>query len=53
MGNSNALNSLGVMYNEGKGVDQDYKKAFESFKKAADMGDANALNSLNKLKELM
>ena len=39
MGDANALNSLGYIYKVGKGVDQDYKKAFESFKKAADMGD--------------
>jgi len=37
---------LGIFYNQGQGVQQDYAKAFKWFKKAADQGYANAQSNL-------
>jgi len=41
-GNSDAQRNLATMYYNGKGVAQDYKKAFDLFYKAAQKGDACA-----------
>ena len=35
-------NNLAALYMEGQGVEKDQKKAFELFKKAAQMGDSSA-----------
>ena len=40
---ANVLYDRGCMYLEGRGVPQDYQKAYEYFKKAADQGDVRAL----------
>ena len=42
LGSAEACYSLGVMYSEGKGVPQDYKKAVEFYEKACNknMGEA-------------
>ncbi|WP_162983264.1 tetratricopeptide repeat protein, partial [Helicobacter mehlei] len=40
MGSADAYNSLGLMYNIGKGVEQDYSKALQYYQKAAEMGNA-------------
>jgi len=40
---------LGVLYRDGLGVAQDYDKARELFQKAADAGDADAMNNLGAL----
>jgi TPR repeat protein len=45
-GDADAQNSLGVMYEEGQGVPQDYAAAASWFRKAADQGDAAAQNNL-------
>lgn len=37
-GNENALNLMGTFYENGTGVQQDYKKAFEYYSRAADQG---------------
>jgi TPR repeat protein len=38
LGNAGGCNNLGVLYIDGLGVNQDYIKAAELFKKACDMG---------------
>jgi TPR repeat protein len=48
-GDMTAMNHLGVLYRDGKGVDQDYAKALEWFQKAADAGDATAMSNLGVL----
>ena len=45
-GNAEAQNSLGFMFQTGKGVLQDYKKAVEWYKKSAEQGNAEAQNNL-------
>ena len=39
-----AMNSIGYMYANGEGVEQDYAKAMEWYEKAADLGDSDAIN---------
>ena len=39
------------MYEEGRGVEQDYATAVEWFRKAADQGDANAQYNLGVMYE--
>ncbi|GHT71252.1 hypothetical protein AGMMS49950_07560 [Endomicrobiia bacterium] len=41
-GNVEAQNKLDLMYDNGKGEEQDYKEAFNWLKKAAEQGDAKA-----------
>jgi TPR repeat protein len=43
-GDTNAMNSLGWLYANGKGVTQDYGKAREWYQKAAAAGNTNAMN---------
>ncbi|MCT7461342.1 sel1 repeat family protein [Aliarcobacter cryaerophilus] len=45
-GDAKAQNGLGVMYQNGLGVDKNYKKAFEWYEKAANQGDPIAQNNL-------
>jgi TPR repeat protein len=45
-GNAAAQNTLGVLYANGYGVQQDYFKAAAWYRKAAEQGDPNALNNL-------
>ena len=45
-GNAIAQSNLGVVYEKGKGVEQDFKEAFKWYQKAADQGDAKAQNNL-------
>jgi len=45
-GDVDAQFSLGVMYQEGKGVIQDYKEAVKWYTKAAEQGDAYAQGAL-------
>ena len=45
-GDHDAQYNLGIMYAEGQGVPQDYKKAAEWFTRAADQGEALAQTSL-------
>ena len=45
-GSKEAYTLLGEIYEEGLGVAQDYTKAAEAYRKAADLGDANAQFSL-------
>ena len=40
------MNNLGDCYYNGEGTDQDYKKAFEWFKKGAEEGNASAMSNL-------
>ena len=40
---------LGVLYNDGLGVAQDYRKARKWYQRAADAGDATAMNNLGVL----
>lgn len=44
LGDGNALNSLGRIYNEGLGVDVDHKKGLKWFEDAAKAGDADSQN---------
>src|SRR6202007_2864630 len=44
-----AMNDLGVLYQNGQGVAQNYDKAREWFQKAADAGNADAMNNLGEL----
>ncbi|MBQ2481415.1 MAG: SEL1-like repeat protein, partial [Treponema sp.] len=45
-GYADAQYNLGVMYDCGRGVEQDYEKAFEWYTKAAEQGNAYAQNDL-------
>ena len=45
-GRASAMFELGVMYDEGQGVEQDYKVAAEWYLKAANLGDASAMSNL-------
>ncbi len=45
-GDMDSQNILGAMFEEGKGVKQNYKKALKWYKKAAKQGDAYAQNNL-------
>ncbi len=45
-GNTSAMNNLGDLYYDGKGVAQDYGKAREWYQKAADAGNAVAMTNL-------
>jgi TPR repeat protein len=48
-GDPEAQNNLGVMYYNGEGVPQDYKRAAEWYLKAANQGEAEAQNNLGAL----
>ena len=50
-GSVSAINNLGWMYGNGKGVAQDYEKAIELFKQAADAGEDGAMNNLGVIYE--
>ena len=41
-----AQSNLGLMFEIGQGVNQDYKAAFKWYKRAADQGNADAQNNL-------
>ena len=43
------MNNLGLLYDNGQGVAQDYVKAREWYEKAADKGDAGAMSNLGAL----
>jgi TPR repeat protein len=45
-GDANAQSNLGVMYKNGQGVEQDFKKALKWWQKAADQGNAIAQSNL-------
>ena len=45
-GNADAQNNLGVMYQYGDGVLQDYAEAVKWYRLAAEQGDAEAQNNL-------
>ena len=45
-GDAEAQNNLGLMYDLGQGVEQDYKKAIEWYEKAAEQGYAKAQYNL-------
>ena len=45
-GNDRALFNLGVMYDEGRGVEQDRAKALDYWRRAADMGNPQAQHNL-------
>lgn len=42
-----AMNNLGICYENGQGVEQNYQKAVEFYQKAADLGDANGISNFN------
>ena len=48
-GNADAQNTLGIMYNEGRGVSQDHAEAAKWFRRAADRNYADAQNNLGVL----
>jgi len=48
-GSSYAQNYLGIMYEEGKGVTQDYNQAISWYQKAADQGNSDARTNLKDL----
>jgi hypothetical protein len=50
-GNSFALNQIGIMYFNGKGVERNYDAAAEYFQQAADLGDGYAFKFLAILHE--
>ena len=42
MGNKDAQNNLGVVFYNGQGVEQDYRKAFEWYQKASKQGESSS-----------
>lgn len=48
-GNADAINYLGVMYNNGTGVPQNYDKAVEWYQKAVNAGDRLAMSNLARM----
>ena len=44
--NGMAMNNLGLMYENGVGVDQDYDEAFKLFQEGANQGNPNAMTNL-------
>jgi len=50
-GDAIAQYNLGVMYDEGKGVEKDEKEAVKWYRKAAEQGDDDAKAALKKLLE--
>ena len=50
-GDVDSINNLGWMYENGKGVTQDYEKAIELYKLAADDGEDYAMNNLGSIYE--
>ncbi|MBQ9594418.1 MAG: sel1 repeat family protein, partial [Synergistaceae bacterium] len=51
LGDSDAQNNLGVMYFNGQFVKQNFRKAFECYKKAADMGNPTAQYNVGNMYE--
>jgi len=49
LGNTDAMYCLGVMYDKGKGVAQDYSLALEWYKKVAEDGDKRANNHIKRI----
>jgi len=49
LGHPEAQFQLGLMYDNGLGVEPNYDKAYELYKKAADQGHGGALNNINYL----
>ena len=52
-GNMRGCFNLGIMYEEGNGVEKDFSKAAELFKKACDGGEMNGCRSLDIIYKLM
>ena len=52
-GNMRGCFNLGIMYEEGNGVEKDFSKAAELFKKACDGGEMNGCRSLYIIYKLM
>ena len=52
-GDTNALVKLGLMYETGKGIDQDYKKALEFYDRARRLGSQEGESRYGSLKEYM
>ena len=50
-GNANAQHNLGVMYEKGQGVKQDYAESVRWYKLAADQGNAEAQNNIGVMYE--
>ena len=50
-GDAQAQNNLGVMYENGRGVPQDYDEAVKWYRLAAAQGDADAQNNLGVMYE--
>jgi hypothetical protein len=51
-GDADALNNLGVMYDNGRGVPQDHAEAVKWYRKAAEQGFVSALNNLGVMYDL-
>jgi TPR repeat protein len=49
--NDKAMNSMGVMYQNGLGVIVDYPEALRWYKKAADLGNSSAMYNLGTMYE--
>lgn len=50
---ASAMSDIGYMYVLGMGVEQDYAAAMEWYKKAADLGDAEAKETAEYLRQIM
>jgi TPR repeat protein len=48
-GNARGMNSLGVMYENGRGVDKDDVQAVSWYRKAAEAGDTLGMNNLARM----
>ena len=49
LGNANAMNILGFMYQNGRGVIQDYIKAKDLYENSGALGNASAMNNLGSM----
>ena len=50
VGDANAQSNLGIMYQNGKGVPQDYVKAVQWYTRSAEQGNRNAQTGLQRLR---
>ncbi len=53
LGHAESMYNMGVCYEDGEGVTQDYNQAAQWYRKAANLGNENAIKQLNKIDETL